>query len=465
MTQIVNDIHSMLNATEVARVEPVDSLEAVQRALVGARGEGAEVAIAGGFHAMGGQQFRSGGVLLDTRPMKRVLSLDRERGLVDVEGGLQWPELMRWLEGEQGEDPAEWGIVQKQSGADRLSIGGSISANAHGRGLDMAPMVADVESLVLVGADGEPRRCSRTENADLFSLAVGGYGLFGVIAHATLRLRPREKVERVVEEISLEELIPAFEGRIRDGYLYGDFQFSTDERSERFLMRGVFSCYRPVAADTPVPVGPRALSEEDWKQLLFLAHTDKAAVYAAYVGHYLPTSGQVYLSDSHQMAWYNDGYHAELDALMGAAHPASEVITEIYVPRDRLTDFMIEVAADFRQHAVNLIYGTTRLIRRDEESFLAWAREDYACVIFNLHTEHTPDGREHSAEAFRRLIDMAIARGGSYYLTYHRHAAREQVRACYPRFEEFLRRKREHDPDGLFASDWHAHHEELFAHG
>jgi len=465
MTQTVNDIHSLLNATEVARVEPVDSLEAVQGALERARGEGAEVAIAGGFHAMGGQQFRSGGVLLDTRPLKRVLSLDRERGLVEVEGGLQWPELMSWLEGEQGEDPAEWAIVQKQSGADRLSIGGSISANAHGRGLDLPPMVGDVESLVLVGFDGEPRRCSRTENAELFSLAVGGYGLFGVIAHVTLRLRPRQKVERVVEEISLDEVMPAFEGRIRDGYLYGDFQFSIDERSEHFLTRGVFSCYRRVAADTPMPAGQSALSEEDWKKLLFLAHTDKAAVYEAYVGHYLPTSGQVYLSDAHQMAWYNDGYHVELDALMGAAHPASEVITEIYVPRDRLVDLMVEVAADFREHGVNLIYGTTRLIRRDDESFLAWAREDYACVIFNLHTEHTPEGREHSAEAFRRLIDMAIARGGSYYLTYHRHATRDQVRACYPRFEEFLAAKREHDPDRRFTSDWHAHYDALFAGG
>jgi len=61
MTQTVNDIHSLLNATEVARVEPVDSLEAVQGALERARGEGAEVAIAGGFHAMGGSSFAPAG--------------------------------------------------------------------------------------------------------------------------------------------------------------------------------------------------------------------------------------------------------------------------------------------------------------------------------------------------------------------------------------------------------------------
>ncbi|MGI8596906.1 MAG: FAD-binding oxidoreductase [Thermoleophilaceae bacterium] len=463
MSPLVNDVHSALNPTEVLRVVPVDSLAAAQEAVAAARAEGAEIAIAGGFHAMGGQQFRSGGVLLDSRPLDRVLGLDRERGVVEVEAGVQWPGLMRFLEGEQSDDRSPWAIVQKQSGADRLSIAGSISANAHGRGLDLRPMVADVESLVLVGPDGEARRCSRTENAELFGLAIGGYGLFGVIVSVALRLRPREKLERVVEEIALDGLMAAFGSRIDEGYLYGDFQFSTDERSESFLRRGVFSCYRPVDPETPVPEGQRSLAPEDWEQLILLAHVDKAAAYDTYVGHYLRTSGQVYLSDAHQMAEYADGYHAAVDRAMGAVHAASEMITEIYVPRARLVDFMAEVAEDFRRNDVNLIYGTIRLIRRDEESFLAWARQDFACVIFNLHTVHTPEGERHCAEAFRRLIDMAIARGGSYYLTYHRYATREQVERCHPRFAEFLRLKREHDPDGLLTSDWHAHHERLLA--
>ncbi len=42
-----------------------------------------------------------------------------------------------------------------------------------------------------------------------------------------------------------------------------------------------------------------------------------------------------------------------------------------------------------------------QVVERDDESFLAWAKERYACVIFNLHTIHTPAGIEHSAAAFR----------------------------------------------------------------
>ena len=49
------------------------------------------------------------------------------------------------------------------------------------------------------------------------------------------------------------------------------------------------------------------------------------------------------------------------------------MISEIYVPRAALADFLAEAREDFRANAVNLIYGTVRLIERDDESFLAWA--------------------------------------------------------------------------------------------
>ena len=123
---------------------------------------------------------------------------------------------------------------------------------------------------------------------------------------------------------------------------------------------------------------------------------------------------------------------------------------------------MADVAVDFRDAAVDVIYGTVRLIERDEESFLAWAREPWACVIFNLHTVHTPEGLAHSEAAFRRLIDHAIVRGGSYFLTYHRWATVEQVEACYPQFRKFLARKLAHDPEERFQSDWYRHYRDAF---
>ncbi|MDP9364688.1 MAG: FAD-binding oxidoreductase [Chloroflexota bacterium] len=459
---VVNDVHSGLNPTRVLRVERPRSATDLGAAVGAARRDGRPVSIAGGRHAMGGQQFGDGTVLIDTRGMDRVLAFDEEAGEIEVEAGIQWPALVDWLVAAQQGRARQWGIVQKQTGADRLSLGGAVSANIHGRGLALKPFVADVAALTLVDAQGELVRCSRDENAELFRLAAGGYGLFGAIATVRLRLAPRRKMERVVEVRSVDGLVDAFERRKADGFLYGDFQFAIDPAGDDFLNEGVFSCYRPVDPETPVPPAQRALSREDWRLLLELAHVDKRRAVDAYTAHYLATSGQIYWSDLHQMADYVDGYHAAIDAQNGGG-PASEMIGELYVPRPALAGFLAQARDDFRAHGVDVIYGTVRLIERDDESVLAWAREPWACVVVNLHTPHTEAGVAATAAAFRRLIDLALGHGGSYYLTYHRWATRAQIEAAHPRFAEFLRLKRRYDPEERFQSDWYRHHRAMFA--
>jgi FAD/FMN-containing dehydrogenase len=452
---LVNDTHSKLNPCRVHAMVKPGSLETLQETVVGAAAQNRPVCVAGARHAMGGQAFRDGACLIDVTGMGRVLNLDLRNGLVEVEAGATWPQLLTQLHGAQPDRADCWTIAQKQTGADRLTLGGAVTANIHGRGLQMRPFVGDVESLMVVDAQGRAVRCSRNEHADLLRLVIGGYGLFGIVYSATLRLVRRRKMRRLVHIICVDELMEAFNDRIRSGCVYGDFQYMTDERSPDFLRKGVLACYQPVPHDTPIPPGQRELTERDWSELLWLAHTAKARAYHAYVSHYRSTHGQVYGSDKLQCSTYLDDYHVKLDERLGAPHPGSEMITEICVPRSALPDFLSAVADDFRHHGVNVIYGTIRLIERDEETFLAWTREPWACVIFNLHVDHTPAGLVHAADAFRRLIDHAIAFHGTYYLTYHRFATREQLLACYPNFPDFLRMKLRHDPEERFQSDWY----------
>ncbi len=459
----VNDVHSRLNRTRVRRIIRVESREQVIDAVASDARRGAPICTAGSRHAMGGQQFRTDGVLLDMTGLNRVIGFDPASGTIDVEAGIEWPKLINFLIREQVGRRDTWGIRQKQTGADHLTIGGAISANAHGRGLTMAPLIADIESFELVDANCHLRVCSREQDRELFSLAAGGYGLFGVIVSARLRLAPRRKLERSVREVRIEGLIDAFDESIADGALYGDWQYSIAERSSDFLRAGVFSCYRPVDPETPIPRDQQRLTAVEWRKLLYQTHTRKAWAYRAYLDYYLATSGQIYWSDTHQLSTYLDDYHRALDLRLGSKTPATDIITELYVPRPRLADFMQAVREDFLANDVNVIYGTVRLIEQDEDSFLAWAKQPYACVIFNLHTEHSPAGIDHSAEAFRRLIDLALERDGSYYLTYHKFARREQLETCYPQFGQFLNLKRQFDPHELFQSDWYDHHKRLLA--
>lgn len=438
-------------------VETPGALTELQQAVANARVDGDSLSVAGGRHSMGGQQFLRGGVLLDTSRMNRILSLDAERGLIKVEAGILWDRLVVGLRKMQQGLPQRWSVVQKQTGADRLSVGGALAANGHGRGLSYAPIAQDVESLELVDSEGELRHCSRTENRELFSLAIGGYGLFGVIYSATLRLMPSHHLRRAVEITGVDALASRFAHRIDDGFTYGDFQYMTDETSPGFLQRGVLSCYHPVPQDeTPSVEPPRyLLTEQDWLRLLHLSHSDKARAFEEYAGFYRRTDGQTYASDTFQLSMYIDDYHRELDQRLYGGAKCSETITELYVPLPELAGFMDAAAEQLRRRCANVIYGTVRLIAQDDETFLNWARQPYACIVFNLHFEHTEAGIGKVADDLRCLIDLATGLGGSYFLTYNRFATPEQLARCYPQFGEFLAHKDRYDPDGVFSSDWH----------
>jgi hypothetical protein len=278
-----------------------------------------------------------------------------------------------------------------------------------------------------------------------------------------LRVRPRIKVRRVVAIGETANIIERFDERIRSGSLYGDYQFATDDTRDSFLRRGVFSCYEPVDPVTPLTPNPTRFNPEDWARLTFYSHTHKRLAFNAYSSRYVKTSGQIYWADSQLSAAYVDNYHDALDQATGAEFKATEMITEIYVERPRLAAFMEDARDVLRGREANVIYGTVRLIEQDDETFLAWARKPYACVIFNLHVEHTPEGVASAADAFRALIDLGIHHGGSYYLTYHRWARRDQVERCYPQMPEFLSLKRRHDPEELFQSNWYRHYRSMFA--
>lgn len=460
---VVNDIHSQLNTTRVHRIFRPRSTLDLRQAVLAAAAAKQSLAIAGGRHAMGGQQFASDACLIDTSLFNSILSLDSEAGLVTVQGGITWGALIEQLRVLQQDEPRQWVIKQKPSGADDISIAGSLAANAHGRGLTFKPLVADVESLTVIDAEGNEHPLSRSRSADLFKLVVGGYGMFGAVAAVTLRLQERAKLQRHVEVIRIADLISRFDKAIDEGFVYGDFQFDIENGSEEFLTRGIFAAYKPVDKDTPVPDNQKILSLEEWQRLLHLAHVDKRRAFEVYSDHYLQSHGQIYYSDVHQLSMYIDRYHLDLDKKLSAQVQATEIITELYVPRNRLADFMSAAAAECRQRAANIIYGTIRLIEKDDETFLPWARDRYACIIFNLHTEHSQTGLAAAQSTFKKLIDLAIERQGSFYLTYHRFADVSQIEACYPQFREWLALKRGTDPQERFQSNWYRHYRNLFA--
>ena len=152
---LVNDAHAGINATWVREVQKPTTSNLLQTCVRDAVANNITISISGGRHALGTQQFATDSMLIDTTSLNRVIGLDPNNGIVKVEAGIRWPELMEGLRELQQEEPNPWVIRQKQGGSDEICIGGTLSANAHGRGLGMKPIVDDVAFFEIVNASGE----------------------------------------------------------------------------------------------------------------------------------------------------------------------------------------------------------------------------------------------------------------------------------------------------------------------
>lgn len=452
-SRLANDIHSKLNSTRHREIVKVSSAKQVQDLLTAKEYAGCSFCIAGGRHAMGGQQFLFDGILLDTSAFNRVVDFDPKRGLITVEAGILWGALVAELSDLNRIHGSCWSIIQKPTGADDISVGGSLSSNIHGRVLGRMPFIADIECFTAIMSDGNRINVSRNENKELFQLAIGGYGLFCFVENITVRLTGSRSLRRLVEFTNSAKLIDRFAQLQAEGATYGDFQFCIDSGAKTFLNNGILSAYFPVVGHgIKSNTGNLELGERNWRELLRLAHVDKTEAFKMYSDHYKRTNGQIYSSETFQLSLYVPDYHDGLEKHNGVS--ASEMISELYVPRLRLHEFLDAAASSLKQQRADVIYGTVRLIERDTESFLAWAKNDFACIIFNLHVEHDQVSILRAKHSFRTLIEIALSMGGSYYLTYHRYATKRQIMEAYPQVEAFIRKKADYDPHNRFRSTW-----------
>ena len=127
------------------------------------------------------------GVPMDSARLDRILGVDPDRGLVEVQSGARWKSLAEHL---RPNDPRA-----REVRTTRSTIGESLALNAAGP--DGRPIVSHVESFTMVTPDGQLRRIDRITNPSLFSLVVGGQGVFGALYSVTLRV---ESLARAVAE-------------------------------------------------------------------------------------------------------------------------------------------------------------------------------------------------------------------------------------------------------------------------
>jgi len=189
-----------------------------------AKEQGKKISIAGAQHSMGGHTIYPDGIVLDMKGF-HYMQLDSTENYLMVGSGALWSEIIPYLDQHQRS-------VSVMQSNNSFSVGGSISVNCHGWQPNSAPIASTVESFRLINSDGEILTCSRTENTELFSLVLGGYGLFGVILDAKLKVVPNRMYTAHQYVIKSADYIKEFDRLAADletGMVYGRININPDD--------------------------------------------------------------------------------------------------------------------------------------------------------------------------------------------------------------------------------------------
>lgn len=441
------DDASRMNLTKVLEVwpVPVDATEAedqLARLLERARDEGLRVSIAGARHSMGGHSIVPGGVVIDMTPLGHM-ELDASRDLLHVQAGAKWSEIIPYLD-ERGKSVA---IMQSNNS---FTVGGSLSVNCHGWQYGRPPICSTVESFRLMLADGTIVRCSRNENRELFSLVLGGYGLFGVILDADLRVIPNEQYRLERSIVPVEDALGTFDGMVEDSevaMVYARMGVAAD----RFLKDVVINVlYREPMPTDAVP----RLEDPEWVTLRrSLFRGSAGSEYGKKLRWDAETKLQPYLGQTYVSR--NQLLNEGVEIFENRSADYTDVLHEYFVPREGLAQFVEDLREIIPRAGGDLLNVTVRSVDVDEDTFLRYADRPVISFVMLFYQPRTEAGDRRMEAMTVDLIDAALRAGGRYYLPYRLHATPKQFHTAYPQADEFFALKRRYDPQELFQNQFY----------
>lgn len=435
---------SLLNETPVARhivyrENPGDALiRRVRKEIEIAREEGRPLNISAARHSMGGHAIPRNGnaVTFDSG----FTELDSATGTYRVHAGARWSQVIAGL------DPLGFGPKVMQSNND-FGVAATFCVNAHGWPVLHGPMGATVKNLHMVRPDGEVVRCSRTENAPLFFLAMGGYGLTGAIIEMEVEAAPNLNLEPTFQEMPSRDFAKFFQGAIENGDVNMAYGRLNVDR-ETFFEDALMITYRAADDQSEIKpaIGSGALSRisrpifraqlmnETAKNLRWWFETDLS-----------PTVGGGPVTR-------NSLINEPVVTLDDKDPTRTDILHEYFVPPGRFSEFIDacqDVIPASYQEMMNI---TLRYVAADPESVLSYAPAARIACVMLFSQEMTARAEADHARMTRALIDRVLDIGGNYYLPYRPHATPAQFLRAYPRAREFAAEKRDYDPDLIFQN-------------
>ncbi|MGH7356981.1 MAG: FAD-binding oxidoreductase, partial [Candidatus Rokuibacteriota bacterium] len=449
------DDASCLDETPVFGVVQVRDVEDVRRALRFARDNGLPVSVAGVKHSMGGQALARNGLVLDMTAFNRMM-LDAARKVLTVQSGATWHEIQNVLH-------PRFAVKAMQS-TDIFSVGGSISVNAHGMDHRVGALGRTVRAMRVMLADGSVRTVSRTENADLFGLVVGGYGLFGVILDVDLDVTDNAVYRSERRIIAARDFPALFDTELepdrRLALLYAHLSTSPASFLDETLVYG----YREVdTRDGAIPPLGEVRAVRLRRLVFNLSKHGGVAMRLKWLAEKhvepwlesCPVSRNQALGEGEAcLVPRNQPMHDSVRYLKNDLEGETDILHEYYVPRARLVEFIDGLRRTLTERRANLLNASIRVVH-PEDNVLTYAPSDMFAVVLYLNQTTDAAGSARMGRLTRELIDLATGLGGTFFLPYQLHYTPEQLERAYPMIREFFAAKRRYDPAGLLTNAWY----------
>jgi len=439
------DDASRLNPTPVSRQAIFSSVEQnglphhIRAMLAEAASAGQPVAVGGARHSMGGQSLPRNGIAASFA--KPVIEPDTSGRTYRVSAGARWRDVIRAL------DPIGFSPAVTQSNHD-FSVGGTLSVNAHGWPVPFGPFGSTLRQFRLMLADGSILVCSATENLELYRLAVGGYGLFGIVIDAELQMVENRLLKPHSELMAADAFAPRFIARATDRSAWMSYGRLSVAR-EGFLSEALLVGYVPAQPQPdrlPPPKNSSAfalvsrsifraqIGSDRGKRLRWAAETLQ-----------IPRLDQIAVTRNTLM-------NEPVAALRDHVSTRTDILHEYFVPADHFNDFLTGCREIIPAHRQDLLNITLRYVDTDSSSVLTYAPQPRIAAVMLFVQQRSREADDDMRAMTIKLIDRVLMLGGSYYLPYRLHASREQMRLAYPRLDEFVAAKRRYDPQLRFRN-------------
>ena len=451
----INDV-SCLDRTPVYGIVKITSVDDIRNALQFARENKLKVSMAGVRHSMGGQAFYRNNLVLDMKGFKGI-QLNEAEKTITVQSGATWHDIQNFLHPKYA--------VRSMQSTDIFTVGGSISVNAHGMDHLAGSVGSSIRAMRVMLADGSIVDVSREENPELLQLVVGGYGLFGVILDVDLEIVNNDVYQTERQVVSYKDFPEIFESEILPDQDLGLFYGHLSTASASLLDEMIFYKYTKVdigPADVP-PLG----EVSGIKLRRFVFNFSKLGTVPMNIKWYLEKNVEPKLESctvvprTQAMAEgeacfvsRNEPMHDSVAYIRNNLRKETDILHEYFIPRDQFIPFVDGLRQIVREHGVNLLNASVRVIH-PESNFLNYAPAEMYSIVLYINQPTTSEGNEKMGNVTRELIDLTADVNGRFFLPYQLHYTPEQLQRSYPMIGDFFAAKETYDPEGLFTNTWY----------